>query len=35
MEKEVEINGKNEVYLCNLWTWCLPTPISIDMEVSV
>lgn len=26
MDKEVEINGKNEVYLCNLWTcnlWCL------------
>lgn len=24
MEKEVEINGENEVYLCNLWTWCRP-----------
>lgn len=23
MEKEVEINGESEVYLCNLWTWCL------------
>ena len=24
MEKEVEINGENEVYQCNLWTGCLP-----------